>query len=78
MVVEVRILGGLDQHVKDATFLEPLHLTLTPGARVADLVSHLGLEGKLVIAIVDGSRADLDFPLADGARIALFPPVGGG
>lgn len=78
MDVEVRVLGGLHHHVTGATFMEPLRLKLPPGAKVMDLVSQLGLKDKLVIAIVNGSREELEFPLAAGARVALFPPVGGG
>ena len=77
-MVEVRLLGGLDQHVQGATFLEPMHPTLPLGAKVSDLVAQLGISGKLVIAIVNGSRMELDYPLSDGDRVALFPPVGGG
>ncbi len=60
-------------------------LELPAGSRVGDLWELLerrhpdlaGLAGRLAMA-VDGRLAGRDTPLADGAEVALLPPVSGG
>ena len=60
-------------------------LDLAPGARVRDLVERMterhpalaALGSHLAIA-VDGELKPRDTPLADGAEVALLPPVSGG
>ena len=52
---------------------------LEEGATVSQLVRHLRLppdEVKLVF--VNGIVRDRDHTLADGDKVGLFPPVGGG
>ncbi len=55
-------------------------IDLPAGATVGDLLSSLGIEeGAVHLVIIDGQIVrDLRSPIRDGARIALFPPVGGG
>jgi sulfur carrier protein ThiS len=49
------------------------------GSRVADLIVELGIPPKEVgLIMVDNRRADVDTPLEEGARLALFPLIGGG
>jgi molybdopterin converting factor small subunit len=56
-----------------------LDLALAEGARVRDAVAACGLPDRVDIwALVDGRRADRLQELADGARVELFQPVGGG
>ncbi len=60
-------------------------LELPAGARVRDALEALGrahpglgpLRGHLAVA-VDGTLARADDPLAEGAELALLPPVSGG
>lgn len=62
-----------------------LDLELPEGSRVADLRERLtvGYPGlaplwpRLAVA-VDGELAGAEAPLADGAEVALLPPVSGG
>lgn len=67
-----------------ATFLEKLpdnadHFPLEEGAAVADLANRLGIEPKdAKLIFVNGRKGALDTILADGDRVGLFPPVGGG
>jgi molybdopterin synthase catalytic subunit len=69
----------------DAIGAGELDLDLPEGARVADLRAWLDprypglapLWGRLAIA-VDGAIAKPDSPLAEGAEVALLPPVSGG
>lgn len=52
---------------------------ISPGETVATLIGRLGIPAEEVrIVFVNGANADLDQPLADGDRVGIFPPVGGG
>jgi molybdopterin converting factor subunit 1 len=60
-------------------------LDLEPGSRVRDLVvrmndRHPGLDalGAHLAIAVDGELVERDAPLADGAEVAMLPPVSGG
>ena len=58
---------------------EPNGCHLNGGARVKDLIEHLGIrpeDAKLIF--VNSRRADMDTPLSDQDRVGIFPPVGGG
>ncbi len=59
---------------------EPEDVTLEDGATVARLLVQLNLPQEAVhLVIVDGRvRHDRGERLSSGARVALFPPVGGG
>lgn len=52
---------------------------VAPGTRVGQLISDLGIPEETVkLIFVNGRKAPLDQVLADGDRVGLFPPVGGG
>lgn len=53
-------------------------LTIESGTTVGDLVADLGLTDEPRITFVNGRHAADDRVLADGDRMALFPPVAGG
>jgi molybdopterin synthase sulfur carrier subunit len=79
MNVEVRLYAGLCDapgRPAGAVFSVPL----AEGATLVDLFSRLGIQQDLVhLAIVNGRILhDRAVRLADGDRVALFPPVGGG
>lgn len=69
----------------DALGASELELDMPEGSRVADLRARLDREHpklaplwpRLAVA-VEGRVAGLDEPLADGAEVALLPPVSGG
>ena len=81
--MKVRILAFAS--AGDAIGANELDLELDPGASLGDVRAHLDREhpdlgplwSRLAIA-VDGEIAPLETPLADGAEIALLPPVSGG
>jgi len=55
------------------------HYPITEGTTVAELVQRLAIparEARLVF--VDGRRAEPNQILPNGARVGIFPPVGGG
>ncbi len=52
---------------------------LPEGATAADLIRDLGIPpADVTILFVNGQHAEPDRVLADGDRVGLFPPVGGG
>lgn len=54
-------------------------LPIAPGETVNALVDRLGIPQEEVrIVFVNGVSAALDRELADGDRVGIFPPVGGG
>ncbi|WP_428559249.1 MAG: MoaD/ThiS family protein [Solidesulfovibrio sp. DCME] len=54
-------------------------LPIGPGETVNALIDRLGIPREEVkIVFVNGTAADLDRVLADGDRVGIFPPVGGG
>jgi len=79
MNVEVRLYAGLRaESVRSSG--DVFTVPLAEGATISDLFSHLGIRPDLVhLAIVNGRILhDRAASLADGDRVALFPPVGGG
>lgn len=54
-------------------------LPIAPGETVSALIDRLGIpRDEVKIVFVNGSAASLDRVLADGDRVGIFPPVGGG
>lgn len=54
-------------------------MEITPGCRIRDIVSQLGIpEYEVNLVFVNGEKANLDSPLSGGERVGLFPPLGGG
>lgn len=53
----------------------PIHA----GETVMDVMKRLSIPPEEIkIVFVNGLAASLDQPLADGDRVGVFPPVGGG
>lgn len=49
------------------------------GETVLDVMNRLSIPPEEIkIVFVNGLAAELDKPLADGDRVGVFPPVGGG
>jgi len=67
-----------------ATLLEKLpenadNFPVAQGTTVADLVALLAIDPKdAKLIFINGRKGMLDSPLAEGDRVGLFPPVGGG
>lgn len=54
-------------------------LPIAPGETALELVRRLGIPlEEIKLVFVNGAAASLDTVLADGDRVGIFPPVGGG
>ena len=54
---------------------QEFELELTSGSQVEDLLLRLGLPyDRIKMIMVNGRGATLDTPIAEGNRVALFPP----
>jgi len=79
MAVQVKLSASLRSRVAGYDPLEGLAVEVEEPMQVQDLLGRLGLAPRDVkIVMVNGRHADLDHPLHDGDRVALFPAVGGG
>jgi len=67
-----------------ATLLEKLpenadHFPVADGCTVGDLVTELDIDPKdAKLIFINGRKGALDSVLAEGDRVGLFPPIGGG
>jgi len=78
--VAVRLFATLVRYQGGVASGEPFELDLANDATVADAIDALGIPHEEVhLTLVDGRIVHtLARRLADGARVGLFPPVGGG
>jgi len=53
-------------------------IEVTPGDTIATLIDRLGLPDEPRVVFVNGRHAADDYALAEGDRVAIFPPVAGG
>ena len=75
MQIHLRLFATLRAHTPDNAEA----FTVAAGATVKDIVAQLKIppkEAKLIF--INGVRMDMATPLADGDRVGIFPPVGGG
>jgi molybdopterin synthase sulfur carrier subunit len=57
----------------------PIEVELPQASTLADLVDYLALpRDKVRIVYVDGRAKTLDYRLAAGNEVGMFPPIGGG
>ena len=75
MHIQLKLFATLRAYTPENAETYPIE----PGTTVKQIVDTLGIpveEAKLVF--VNSTRRDFDTPLADGDRVGIFPPVGGG
>jgi molybdopterin converting factor small subunit len=75
MQIQLKLFATLKAYVPDEAEAYPI----TPGTTVKDIVRQLNIplkEAKLIF--INSTRRDIETPLADGDRLGIFPPVGGG
>ncbi len=75
MHIHLRLFATLRAYAPDNTEAYPI----IPGMTAKDIVNQLNIplaEAKLIF--INSIRKDIESPLADGDRVGIFPPVGGG
>lgn len=79
MKVRVLAFGGLREAAGIDTPGLPVEVDVPEGGSVADVAGSLGLDPTLVVnVLVDGLRADLGAPVAEGSEVTLMPAFSGG
>jgi molybdopterin synthase sulfur carrier subunit len=79
--VEIKIFATLRKYVPGLGIGEKLRLSLGDSTTLNQLVEQLGIPRSEIKVIMVNNYArptDYDYVLADGDRLAIFPPVGGG
>ena len=76
-MIDIRLFATLPMH--SSTGRKEFQVEPAEGLTVRDIVRGEGLrEQEIHIIMINGAHGTLDAPLADGDRLGLFPPVGGG
>lgn len=80
IAIEVRLYATLRRYRPELEVGEPLILTVDEGMTVRRVLEEaLGIPADVVKAVfVNDTYRELDRVLADGDRVGVFPPVGGG
>ncbi len=79
MKVTVTLYATLTKYHPEGKRNEAFSVELPEGSRVKDLLDHLGIkEGEAKQVFIRHKSRPEDFPLEDGERVAIFPPVAGG
>jgi molybdopterin synthase sulfur carrier subunit len=77
--IEVRLYATLLAYCPALKAGEPLVLELGTGTTVAQLLENLAIPANNVqLVFVNGRMQGQSYILAEGDRVAFFPPVGGG
>jgi len=77
--IELRVYANLKKYLPDLDLKEGKKVSINNGMTILDLLKKFNIpEKETKILIVNGVHADLDQPLKDGDRVAIFPPVAGG
>jgi molybdopterin synthase sulfur carrier subunit len=79
MTVDIALFAYLSDYQPDGLGgREPRTLEVDPATTIADIIALLQLPDEPRIVFVNGKHAPDEATLADGDRIAIFPPVAGG
>ena len=79
LTVEVRLYAALRKYHPSLGIGEPLVITLDDKAKLGNLLDELKLPKEEIKAVfVNGKWEEESYPLRDGDRIGIFPPIGGG
>lgn len=79
MRLEIRVFAGLHTYIPGSVSGQPLQLELAESSDGHDLLRALNVPvEEAYVFMVNGRRQELSILLADGDRIGIFPPVGGG
>jgi molybdopterin converting factor small subunit len=79
IAVEARLYATPRRFRPEPGLGEAVSLDLGRGTTVGQLVQQLGLpEDEVKVVFVSGISRESDDALAEGDRVGIFPPVGGG
>jgi sulfur carrier protein ThiS len=79
MTVDIALFAYLSDYQPDGLGgREPRTFNLEPATTIAELITMFGLPDEPRIVFVNGKHAPDEAILADGDRVAIFPPVAGG
>ena len=88
MIIYVKVFANLvrrvpadvtNKHSQKLSAGTPLEIELPANSNLTDLLSYLTLRREEVITVFVGGRArELDYMLAPGDQVGIFPPLGGG
>jgi len=77
--VEVRVFCGLEKCIPGARFGQPIPVEVPEGTSSYELLEMLNIPRKDAFSLlVNGMHKEFEAALADGDRVSIFPPVGGG
>lgn len=79
MVIELALFAKLStRYPVPGSGREPRQLEVENGVTLRRLVGDIGLTEERRITFVNGRHAEDDLVLAEGDRVAIFPPIAGG
>jgi molybdopterin synthase sulfur carrier subunit len=77
--VELRLFAGLRAFLPDVGLGESKRWPVEPGTTIAQLIQQVGVPAEEIkVVMVNGRARSVDYTLADGDRVSIFPAVGGG
>ena len=77
--VEVRVYGGLESCIPGTRFGQPIPVEAPEGANGYALLDKLKIPREKTFSfLINGVHKDFDTLLAEGDRVSIFPPLGGG
>ena len=79
ITVHVRLYATLRRYRPGLGLGEAEAVELAEGTTLGQLIQQLDLpEDEVKVVFVNGISREIDHVLADGDRVGIFPPVGGG
>ena len=78
ITVTVVLFATLGRYNPTGKGSQPFPVTMPSGSTVGSLLEKLEVKGEAKKIFIDHRSRENDFPLQDGRRVAIFPPIAGG
>lgn len=79
MQIEVRVFCGLESCIPGIRYGQPMRFVLPEGTTGLELLEKINIpREKTFTLLINGLQKDFNTTLAEGDRVSIFPPVGGG